>query len=78
LAEKKNSGPTVVGSVSDELFAEKSFSAFKKPTLSRAPEFGSGLLALPRVRKLARERNIDLEKIKGTGPGGIIREEDLG
>jgi pyruvate dehydrogenase E2 component (dihydrolipoamide acetyltransferase) len=35
------------------------------------------ILATPSVRKLARELNIDLSKIHGTGPNGRITEEDL-
>jgi pyruvate dehydrogenase E2 component (dihydrolipoamide acetyltransferase) len=33
--------------------------------------------ASPLVRKIAQERGIDLATIKGTGPGGRIRTEDL-
>lgn len=35
------------------------------------------LAASPRVRTLARERGLDLTKIKGSGPGGRIVERDL-
>lgn len=35
------------------------------------------LLATPLVRKLARERDIDLGNIRGTGPRGSITPEDL-
>jgi pyruvate/2-oxoglutarate dehydrogenase complex dihydrolipoamide acyltransferase (E2) component len=31
----------------------------------------------PAARKLARERGIDITKIKGTGPGGIITRDDV-
>jgi pyruvate dehydrogenase E2 component (dihydrolipoamide acetyltransferase) len=33
--------------------------------------------ALPIVRKLARERGIDLTRVRGTGPGGRITRQDL-
>ncbi len=36
-----------------------------------------GVLATPAVRKLAKELNVDLSKIKGTGPEGRITEEDV-
>ena len=36
-----------------------------------------GVLATPAVRKLAKELNVDISKIKGSGPGGRIIEEDL-
>ncbi|TRM85225.1 2-oxo acid dehydrogenase subunit E2, partial [Sulfolobus sp. E3] len=31
----------------------------------------------PRARKLAREKGIDLTAVRGTGPGGMITEEDV-
>ncbi|HML94273.1 MAG TPA: 2-oxo acid dehydrogenase subunit E2 [Thermodesulfobacteriota bacterium] len=38
----------------------------------------SGIIpASPTVRRLAREMGVDIAKIKGTGPGGRITEEDL-
>lgn len=33
--------------------------------------------ATPRVRRLARERGVDLAQVKGTGPGGRILERDV-
>ncbi|BDB99115.1 dihydrolipoamide acetyltransferase family protein [Saccharolobus caldissimus] len=33
--------------------------------------------ATPRARRLAKEKGIDLSKIKGTGPGGMITEDDV-
>lgn len=38
---------------------------------------GEGGSASPRVRTLAREHGIDLQTIKGSGPGGRIVERDL-
>ena len=37
----------------------------------------SSVRALPKVRKLARERGIDLATVTGTGPGGSITVADL-
>src|SRR5579863_4382632 len=42
------------------------------PTLDETP----GPLS-PLVRKMARENNIDLSKVKGTGAGGRITKQDL-
>jgi pyruvate dehydrogenase E2 component (dihydrolipoamide acetyltransferase) len=42
-----------------------------------APQHDYEGLATPMVRKLARERGIDLKSIKGTGPHGCITPEDL-
>ncbi|HEY1387784.1 MAG TPA: dihydrolipoamide acetyltransferase family protein [Ktedonobacterales bacterium] len=46
------------------------------PTAS-APVVEREIKASPLVRKIAQERGIDLAAIKGTGPGGRIRTEDL-
>ena len=39
---------------------------------------GGRVLATPKVRKLARERGVEIGAIVGTGPGGRITEEDVG
>jgi pyruvate dehydrogenase E2 component (dihydrolipoamide acetyltransferase) len=36
------------------------------------------VLATPAVRALAKEMNLDLTQVKGTGPGGRITKEDIG
>ena len=41
------------------------------------PEKEAGVLATPLVRKLARERGIDLTGVRGSGPRGSIIPEDL-
>ena len=38
---------------------------------------GKRIKATPLARKLAKERNIDLKKVKGTGPGGRIEKKDV-
>ncbi len=35
------------------------------------------VIATPNVRKLARDNNIDISKVAGTGPGGRILENDI-
>ncbi|GAA2767116.1 dihydrolipoamide acetyltransferase family protein [Streptomyces paradoxus] len=42
-----------------------------------APVPAGGLPSSPLVRKLARERGIDLSAVNGTGPGGRVRRSDL-
>jgi len=42
-----------------------------------SPEASTRLLASPIVRRLARERGIDLATLTGTGPGGRIVRRDL-
>ncbi|MEV7230125.1 dihydrolipoamide acetyltransferase family protein [Polymorphospora sp. NPDC051019] len=38
---------------------------------------GAALVISPLVRRLARERGIDLTTVRGTGPGGIVRRADV-
>ncbi|MEW2398235.1 2-oxo acid dehydrogenase subunit E2 [Streptomyces sp. NPDC046862] len=42
-----------------------------------APVPAGGTASSPLVRKLAKERGIDLSDVNGTGPGGRIRRSDL-
>ena len=41
------------------------------------PEEEEGILATPAVRSLAKELGVNLETIKGSGPGGSITKEDV-
>jgi pyruvate dehydrogenase E2 component (dihydrolipoyllysine-residue acetyltransferase) len=47
-----------------------------EPTVATVVEETAGPLS-PLVRKMARENNIDLSKVKGTGAGGRISKQDL-
>jgi len=53
----------------------------KEESVDRSVAKPAGLpdrnLVSPRARRVARERGIDLSKIKGSGPGGRIVEDDL-
>ncbi|MBI4017796.1 MAG: 2-oxo acid dehydrogenase subunit E2, partial [Candidatus Aenigmarchaeota archaeon] len=42
-----------------------------------APAPSPHVLATPAVRALAKEHGIDIENIKGTGPGGRVTEDDV-
>ncbi|WP_027930175.1 dihydrolipoamide acetyltransferase family protein [Amycolatopsis thermoflava] len=42
-----------------------------------APAAGRGKPATPLVRKLAKERGLDLARIDGTGPGGRVTRKDI-
>jgi pyruvate dehydrogenase E2 component (dihydrolipoamide acetyltransferase) len=46
------------------------------PSTSPTPDEGH-VLAAPAARRVARELGIDLRNVKGTGPGGRIKEEDV-
>ena len=48
-----------------------------RPVPSAVASPGEDTPASPRVRTLAREYGIDLESVKGSGPGGRIVERDL-
>jgi len=43
----------------------------------RALPSGARALASPVARQLARERGIDLAKVRGSGPEGRIEKEDV-
>ena len=63
-----------------ETFAEPEqslASSAKTPGPTPGPETGGGVLATPATRRLARELGVDLERVRGTGPGGQITAADL-
>lgn len=45
--------------------------------VSEVPAPAAGIYVTPLVRKLAKEKGIDLNKLTGTGIGGRIRKEDV-
>jgi pyruvate dehydrogenase E2 component (dihydrolipoamide acetyltransferase) len=57
--------------------AEREPEPRKDSPLPPAEVNGRRLFATPLVRKLAREKGIDLETVKGSGPGGRIVRRDL-
>jgi pyruvate dehydrogenase E2 component (dihydrolipoamide acetyltransferase) len=44
---------------------------------AKASEQTQGVRATPVARRVAREIGVDITQVKGTGPGGRIREEDV-
>jgi pyruvate dehydrogenase E2 component (dihydrolipoamide acetyltransferase) len=48
-----------------------------EPPAGEPPVPGGGEKASPRVRRMAREKGIDLSRITGSGPEGRILQEDL-
>ncbi len=49
----------------------------KPPVIEKPPLKPERVLAAPSTRKLARELGVDITKVKGTGPGGRITDEDV-
>jgi pyruvate dehydrogenase E2 component (dihydrolipoamide acetyltransferase) len=49
----------------------------EEPVASATPERHGPVRAAPRVRKLARELEVDLEQLSGSGPRGRITEDDV-
>jgi pyruvate dehydrogenase E2 component (dihydrolipoamide acetyltransferase) len=48
----------------------------QSPFIERRPE-GPAVTATPPVRKLAKELGVDIETVRGTGPGGRVIEADV-
>jgi pyruvate dehydrogenase E2 component (dihydrolipoamide acetyltransferase) len=46
-------------------------------TLPEAPAAGGGVEAVPAARRLAKELDVDLDAVGGSGPGGRITEDDV-
>lgn len=53
-------------------------SAPASPAAPSEPRVGGRRAVAPAARKLARELDVDLERIPGTGPGGRVTREDVG
>ncbi|MEM4971621.1 MAG: dihydrolipoamide acetyltransferase family protein [Sulfolobales archaeon] len=56
---------------------EETQAATTTPQAEVSAERRPHVRAPPRVRKLAQELGVDLTLVKGTGPGGVITEEDV-
>ncbi|MEK6869112.1 MAG: dihydrolipoamide acetyltransferase family protein, partial [Nanoarchaeota archaeon] len=76
IPEKKAAHYTgsVVGFLPEADEDEKKPSGKKKPILKQED---AGVKAAPIVRKLAKMLDVDLSAVNGTGPNGIITEEDI-
>ncbi|MBC5792846.1 MAG: 2-oxo acid dehydrogenase subunit E2 [Nanohaloarchaea archaeon] len=68
--------------ITEEDVLEAAQDSTSKETQSDKSETGSdsspaGVQATPSVRKLAREKEIDIDKVEGSGRGGKVTREDL-
>lgn len=77
---EENAGPAaaevtgVARALEGENFPAKGASVVEKPVLSG---FSGKIAATPAAKRIARERNIDLSKVKATGRQGEVRAADV-
>ncbi len=57
--------------------ARKESAPAPPPKKASKPSKGAKVLATPAVRRLAREKGIDLSQLEGSGSGGRVTKEDL-
>jgi len=78
-APAKAAAPTPAAPASAKKEAAKEAPAPPPPSAASVPgdEEGSDVRSSPLVRKLAREHNIDLAKVSGTGTGGRVTKQDI-
>jgi len=65
------------GSVVGFLEEAKDVAHPKQKAASSSQKINDGTLATPKARKLAKELNVDLSQIKGTGANGVITDDDV-
>lgn len=70
LSQVKGTGPG--GRIKDE-----DVRVFAEAQKAKPPEAPKAVRASPVARRVARELGIDITQVKGTGPGGRIKEEDV-
>ncbi|WP_156253467.1 dihydrolipoamide acetyltransferase family protein [Pseudactinotalea terrae] len=68
--------PPAPGPEPERLAPEPAVAAPEPASPSEAAP-SSAVLAKPPVRKLAKDLGVDLSRLKGTGPGGIVTREDV-
>lgn len=71
------SGVKGASSVSSHSVAVAAPEAAAAPAASRPSKFASEVLATPMVRKMAKDKNIDIGQINGTGPQGRVLASDV-
>ena len=78
VADRGGTGPQAVDHAAAGATASHASAAIASPTAAStvAPP-APGVQATPAVRQLARELNVALERIAGTGPGGRVTADDV-
>ncbi|MEK6892213.1 MAG: dihydrolipoamide acetyltransferase family protein, partial [Nanoarchaeota archaeon] len=77
-SEAKSDAPytgSVVGFVEEAKDVSPIYGA--KPQAMQSAQSSTEVMATPAVRNLAKQLNVDLSAVKGTGPGGRITIEDI-
>ncbi|MDP6890190.1 MAG: dihydrolipoamide acetyltransferase family protein [Phycisphaerales bacterium] len=74
VAAREDAG-TVVGSVSEALSVPPGF--HRKPETPTASPTDDRSLATPSVRRIARDLNVDIDVVSGTGRGGRVTASDI-
>ncbi|WP_077328186.1 dihydrolipoamide acetyltransferase family protein [Virgibacillus siamensis] len=74
----KADSPAIENKQMEQMHAEQTVPA-ENTGSSTATSIGkyNRILAAPYTRKIARENDVDIERITGTGPGGRVTEEDV-
>ncbi len=75
--EKKTEEKTEPEAKEEKKKPQKDTPEKESPKTDKVSEASGIIPASPTVRRLARELGVDIAKVKGTGPGGRITEEDL-
>jgi pyruvate dehydrogenase E2 component (dihydrolipoamide acetyltransferase) len=77
-ADRESAASALVEPLPDAVVPDDAVAA---PVLADRDTFPSGeqrpIPAVPRARALAREHGVDLRAVPGTGPGGLVRVEDV-
>lgn len=60
-----------------ETFTEEIVTKEKNVTLNEKPGIHKALISSPSARRIAKERNLELSEIKGSGPDGRIVKKDV-
>lgn len=68
----------VAKSKAEAAAAQTADEAIEVPTAADAtPASGGSQQVAPAARRVAKERGVDLARVRGTGPGGLVRVEDV-
>ncbi|MBI4060555.1 MAG: 2-oxo acid dehydrogenase subunit E2 [Elusimicrobia bacterium] len=77
LASIDVSGGAAAGTKAPAAAAARPLAAAEAPAAARPARASDEVLATPMVRKMAKERGIDLGRVRGTGPQGRVLASDL-